>query len=363
MIYHIYWGTRGNSGLYLDEIYQCLKRGGYNQKLFVSYYYPFEYGEKIFFRYSDLAYCKVKGFWRKIIQVYEILLAFGRILFAAKNDKPQVVNYSLITGSYGFIVVFLKLLRSISGCKLVITCHDVLPFGNNNRYASEMKNRRLLFTMADYLLVHNDSSIHDLENNFSIDRKKVVKHLFPLMDLTKINSINKREKNIDFLFIGHLRKEKGVDFLIRAWATYYEYNKKATLWICGKPYGQNLDVDSLKKQNIFCNLGYISEDDYCRYIQSARYVILPYIKGTNSGIISTVLSLGANVITSDIPMFLNNPLVSQEDMFKVEDVKSFVEILEHKYSLNTDNFIKEKLVKYRKNFEEEVLNVYKTINQ
>jgi hypothetical protein len=47
MIYHIYWGTSGNSGLYLDEIYQILKKGGYNQKIYVNYYYPFGYGENL----------------------------------------------------------------------------------------------------------------------------------------------------------------------------------------------------------------------------------------------------------------------------------------------------------------------------
>ena len=50
MIYHIYWGTSGNSGLYLDEIYQILKKGGYNQKIYVNYCYPFGYGERIFFK-------------------------------------------------------------------------------------------------------------------------------------------------------------------------------------------------------------------------------------------------------------------------------------------------------------------------
>ena len=53
MIYHIYWGTSGNSGLYLDEIYQILKKGGYNQKIYVNYYYPFGYGEKIFFNLNS----------------------------------------------------------------------------------------------------------------------------------------------------------------------------------------------------------------------------------------------------------------------------------------------------------------------
>lgn len=72
MIYHIYWGTSGNSGLYLDEIYQILKKGGYNQKIYVNYYYPFGYGEKIFFKRGDVAMSRYKGITRKS-QLYTLM--------------------------------------------------------------------------------------------------------------------------------------------------------------------------------------------------------------------------------------------------------------------------------------------------
>lgn len=360
MIYHIYWGTRGNSGLYLDEIYQSLKGAGFEQKIFVSYYYPFDYGEKIFFRHSDMAYCKVKGIRRKIIQIYEIVKAFLKILVACAKDKPQIINYSLITGSYGFIVLFLKLLKYISGCKLIITCHDICPFGNRHRISSEMKNRKQIFELADKLLVHNENSIVDLQTVFNIDRQKIVIHPFPIMDLTKLQSLQPVSKQCDFLFIGNLRYEKGIDFLIKTWHQYHKINNQATLWICGNPYEQDLDANELKEENIMCHLGYINEEDYCRYIQSARYVVLPYLKGTNSGIISTVLSLGANVITSDIPMFKENPFVDSNSMFKSEDSSSLIELMER--SLKRDLVDTRKLLsQYRRKFTKEVVNVYNRI--
>ena len=52
--FHVYWGTQGNGGLYLDEIYQVLKSVGISQDVFVSYYYPLAYGKKVFFKYTDL---------------------------------------------------------------------------------------------------------------------------------------------------------------------------------------------------------------------------------------------------------------------------------------------------------------------
>lgn len=358
MIYHIYWGTSGNSGLYLDEIYQCLKSNRYEQKVFVSYYYPFDYGEKIFFRKSDMAHCRVKGAARKMLQLYEIISAFIKILLAARKDKPHIINYSLISGSYSIVIIFLKMIKTISRCKLVITCHDVCPWGGHSSESPEMINRKKIFQLADCLLVHNENSIKELQQVFGVERNKIIKHLFPIMDLSKIQVVKSVDKQCDFLFIGHLRKDKGIDFLINTWPLFHKQYPEATLWVCGRPQGQQYDIAEMKRQNITCNLGYISEDDYCRYIQSARYVILPYLKGTNSGIISTVLSLGANVIASDIPMFQENPMVDNDNMFTAGNQESLLAMLCSKYLVSEDKDTKAVLSSYRKRFKEETVAAY-----
>lgn len=361
LIYHIYWGTSGNSGLYLDEIYQCLKKNGYSQKIFVSYYYPFDYGEKIFFRQSDIAHCKIKGILRRCLQLYEIILAFIKILVSAKKDKPIIINYSLISGSYSFVLYFLKLLKKISHCKLMITCHDVCPWGEHGKHSSEMKNRQNIFNLADYLLVHNERSVSDLQCVFHIEKKKIFKHLFPLMDLSKLQPLKKTDKRCDFLFIGHLRKDKGIDFLVETWRKFHQIKDDATLWICGRPQGQCYDVEELKHYNIECRLGYISEDNYCRYIQSARYVVFPYLKGTNSGVISTVLSLGVNVLASDIPMFRENALVTNDNMFISGSKESLINLLSEKFEHKEEINPHEKIDQYRKQFQQEVIDVYKML--
>jgi hypothetical protein len=117
----------------------------------------------------------------------------------------------------------------------------------------------------------------------------------------------------------------------------------------------------LKAYNVFFNLYYISDDDYYKYIKSARYVILPYLQGTNSGIISTVLSLGANIIVSDIIMFRSNPLVDKKDMFESNNPQSLLNILEKKFlePPNFDGF--EKIQNYKNDFKVKVVQVYDSI--
>lgn len=47
-LFHIYAGTQGSAGLYINEIIKALDLANIKQNAFVSYYYPFKNGKKIF---------------------------------------------------------------------------------------------------------------------------------------------------------------------------------------------------------------------------------------------------------------------------------------------------------------------------
>lgn len=59
-LFHIYAGTQGSAGLYINEIIKALDLANIKQNAFVSYYYPFKNGKKIFYRFTDLAAGKKK---------------------------------------------------------------------------------------------------------------------------------------------------------------------------------------------------------------------------------------------------------------------------------------------------------------
>ena len=255
------------------------------------------------------------------------------------------------------------MLKKISKAKLIVTCHDVCPFGHDiNSNDSEIRNRKRIIELADFLLVHNENSTNDLKQYFGVSNDRIVSHPFPVMDLSKLFKPHVNGKKYDFLFIGGLRKEKGINFLLDSWPDVIEKIPTATLCIAGlKDTCDDFDVESLSKQNVEFHLHYISDQDFVDFIESSRYVLLPYLRGTNSGIISTVLSLHAKVITSDIPMYKNNPMLSENDMFEAGNRNAFVSCVSKKMQECDDNYSVDLLSSYRSAFNKDVLNVYKRI--
>ncbi len=61
------------------------------------------------------------------------------------KHKPRVINYSMIS-MYAPERLFLRLIKLLHDGKLVITCHDVIPFSSKVRiFDSEMKKRKRYF--------------------------------------------------------------------------------------------------------------------------------------------------------------------------------------------------------------------------
>lgn len=364
MIYHIYWGTAGNAGLYMDEIYKCLENEGMKQEVFVNYYYPFNYGHKVFFRFTEMGHCKKLGKLRNPIRLIELIGALTHIYISILWNRPQIINYSLI-GIFSPVVLFLKLIKKTTKSKLIITCHDVMPFANTiQTFSKQEKMRMTCFQLADYLLVHNTNSAHELENSFGIHHDKIIKHPFPIMDMNKIYTPKSETKKYDFLFMGHLRKEKGIEVLLEAWKLFHVNHPQATLCIAGTaPFG--LDVLPYQGMNITFFLHFLSDEEYFTLPLQSSYVILPYTSGTNSGVVSTLITTkGTRFITSDLEMFTSNPLLDKENMFESGNSQALAEKMNRLYGTTPNNDEnKEKIKNYREEFSKNVVNVYRSLTQ
>ena len=95
-VLNIYAGSSGSAGLYIDSIYKSLDKY-YSQDVIVSYHFPFKYGRKLFYRFTDLVkpniFHKIT-YVRFIIRYFELLFT---LLYSAAYIliyRPRIVNYS-----------------------------------------------------------------------------------------------------------------------------------------------------------------------------------------------------------------------------------------------------------------------------
>ena len=363
-ILNIYAGSSGSSGLYIDSIYKSLDKY-YSQDVIVSYHFPFKYGRKLFYRFTDLVnpniFHKIT-LVRFIIRYFELLFA---LLYSAAYIliyRPRIVNYSFTT-QINIELYFLKFIRTFSNSKILITAHDVIPFQTNyNDFEKSVRNRGYFFQLADKIIIHNSNAENDLLNIYKIEKSKILKHPFPIMNLsnlkTSLSPISLDKFNLNkkdyFLFTGHLRSEKGVHILIDAWAKYLKNNnsKIKKLVIAGNT---PIDFTPDFEENIIFINRFLSDSEYYLLIKNAFCVVLPYTRGTNSGIPSSVVTLNTKLITSDIEMFKNNCLIDKKFIFKSGDSSDLSKLLNDSCSMTYDFSL---IDNYEKDFRSEIIKVY-----
>jgi glycosyltransferase involved in cell wall biosynthesis len=327
-ITHLYFGTAGAAGLYMHRIHQALSNE-FEQDCIVNHYFPFDYGRRYFFRFTELSGKNVFNSWRYLrffIRYLELVagLLCSTMLLARNGSK--LVNYNLIS-QHNVEYLFLRFWKRYLKKQIMITLHDVVPFAPQYKSFFPAKNtKQKIINLADYILVHNQNSIDDFRSAFHYDGK-IVKHPFPVMDLRDMFGIpsdthagSGDAEPYKFLFVGHPRIEKGLDVLVKAWKQIDSSRNGCKLIVAS-----NIDkraplyADLSSMENVDILPIFLSDKMYYELIASADCVVLPYKRGTNSGIPGSVLSLGVRVVCSDIPMFKNNTLIPENSFFETEN--------------------------------------------
>lgn len=89
--------------------------------------------------------------------------------------------------------------------------------------------------------------------------------------------------------------------------------------------------------------GFLNDNAYAEIIHLSDVVVLPYRRGTNSGIPSSIISMGTMILASNIEMFKNNQIISKDLLFNSGNASSLANKLVWIYSLSKDE--KEDIIK------------------
>lgn len=250
--------------------------------------------------------------------------------------RPRALFYALSSNLVPELA-FIRFMK-LCGVKVLVVCHDVVPFVmsyESRGWKNSLRSR--FYRAADLLVVHNEQSFTELCEMYGIGREKLRYIPFPLMDLRPFaNEWASTQAGLDvciggrprrFLFIGHVRREKGVDLLIDAWRRVAGLIPNAHLTVAGQlPSGVDIgDVAGLTQFQLLNR--YIPEKEYAELIAMSDVVVFPYRAGTNSGVLSNVVSLAKPIIASDIAMFRQSGLVPADALFPAGDVVALGEKL------------------------------------
>lgn len=374
-ITHLYFGTAGAAGLYTHRIHQALSTE-FSQDCIVSYYFPFSYGRRYFFRFTDMAGKNIFKSWKYLrfsIRYLELVAGLSRSTFLLARNGSKLVNYNLIS-QHKVEYMFLRFWKNQLRKKIALTLHDVVPFAPQYKsFFSVTDTKQKMIDLADYIVVHNENSVADFHSAFRT-RGAIVKHSFPVMDLrdlfgspSKARSTRGANEPFKFLFVGHARIEKGLDVLVEAWKQIDSSRNNCKLIIAS-----NIDTNSpvygalRSLENVEIRPEFVTDQMYCQLISTSDCVLLPYKRGTNSGIPGSVLSLGTRVICSDIPMFKNNALIPVDSFFRSESPEAMAaKMLETLSSAQRQGGgsgqIERNVDEYDRKFRSEIVALYRSL--
>lgn len=307
-IWHIYSGTVGNAGAYIDALQKAAKQAKIKSHAFVSWHYEYttEGITKYFFPVTDGI--PQRNRFLKCLRGIELVIGNILVWIFAAFKRPVVGLH--MAGSFPPTFLLFCLCKLV-GLKTYVTCHDV---EENNLYMS--KARMMLLKNSDKLIVHSSVARKLILNYLGqSSNKKILQYSFPFSSYNSILSVEglqNAEKCFDsilpvnkdyFLFLGP-RECKGISTLIEAWEKT-DAKEKCNLLIAGKWVDVSREVRERASQLEGCIIfeQYLTNEEFVFFIEKAKFVLLPYLNYSHSSVLISCARHNGAVIISDIELF------------------------------------------------------------
>ncbi len=208
-------------------------------------------------------------------------------------------------------VVCLFLLKLL-GVRIVITCHDVTPFTSEKTTSALMKK---VLNLARSIVVHAEHNKLEMVKRYNIENSKI--HVIPLPawpvpseTLPDVSEARRRIGADKFkrivLFFGNIRREKGLDVLIRAMKKVIETFPDTCLVIAGRMFKHSFDIyqniaEKLNlRDNVIKRIEYIPDDEMAYYYTAADVVAVPYLQISQSAVLLTAYSYAKPVVATRV---------------------------------------------------------------
>ena len=286
-------------------------------------------------------YKRVFGQGNKVFRGVRYIYGTLSAVFDSLKKRSTIAHFHIF--SFSLLEYFNIRIFKIFGFGIVSTVHDVEPLDRINGTKSKKKYCKFL-KIIDQIIVHNSFTKAEIIKTDPLCNPEKI-HVIPPTDLDflynedisrsearKVLGIELPEDSRIVLFFGQIKKTKGLDILIKAFAQLKE--KNVFLVIAGRCWKTDMDkyhslINSLKiKNKTIIEEKYIKNRDVMRLFKAADVVVLPYIKVYNSSVLLRGMDYGAVNVVSDLSFFTevikdgSNGLI-----FKSGDIKELRSVL------------------------------------
>jgi len=193
--------------------------------------------------------------------------------------------------------IFILFLRPFLKFKIIYSCHDN-PFD-----PKEPENKVNLFIdkfltkKSDYIVVYSNFIKEDLSR--FIKKEIIVIPLGPYNYFSYFQKTNFNSEKLVIGFWGRILEYKGLKILLKAFEILKKEGLNIDLYILGKGKISDEEKALIEKLNAHFVNKWLSYEEVINYMEKIDLVVLPYVKATQSAIISFCLAINMPFIVSD----------------------------------------------------------------
>ena len=210
-------------------------------------------------------------------------------LRALRDEAPDLLHFNGTSLWYGLLLPVLSRRYPI-----MVTVHDVAPHTGSRAWDQDLA-RSLFLKYADAVFVHGEWARRQLG-------AEVPAYVIPHGDysfFTDQGDETPVEEEDAILFFGRIEEYKGLRYLLEAMPLVWAQSPATRLIIAGSGSLEACD-DLLGDERIELVNRFIEDREVPGFFRRARAVVLPYIEGTQTGVIPIAYAFRRPVVVTDV---------------------------------------------------------------
>jgi glycosyltransferase involved in cell wall biosynthesis len=200
------------------------------------------------------------------------------------------------------------LMPLLDQCAFVSTVHDVVPhIGDTASEKLPSSLREYSVRHAHRLITHGDKMKVALAHrlHLPLDRIDVIPHgvlsLYCRLLSSSNGSARENGQEAEVLFFGRIYRYKGLDYLIQAQPAITRAVPEARIVIAGQGEDfQRYDAMLPERDKFKIYNEYVSNEQVAKLVNRAKVVALPYVDGSQSGVLQVAYAFGKPVVATRV---------------------------------------------------------------